>query len=166
MPKFYLINDVGPGFDGVLIEAQELEGSEAVEVLRFIDPEVMSGDRQLSTPVTPGSILMDSAFLTEVSDPGLREFDSKSPYGLFQLEGRMQRGDIEVAYSQYERALQVNVTELQDGKYGRDPVRKTLLAVNYTKDFDKVKSLIETSLKDQDDTDQLVFKLEELRDNG
>lgn len=180
MSKFYIINGAGPSFDGVLVEGDPImedtfnDGVPAdtglVEVVRFIETDVVIGDRQFSTPVTPGSLFMSTDFLEEVEDPKLREFDSKNPYGKFQLEGRMKCGPIEVAYSQYERCLQVNVMEVIDAKdmpmVPGATLNKTLLAVNFTKDFDKVKSLIESSLKNQDDADQLVFKLEELRDNG
>lgn len=170
MSKFYIISDVGPGFDGVVVEGEPVllggggadDAAGLVEVLRFIDTDSMLGDRHSGTPVAKGSILIDEAYLTEVTDPKLREFDSKNPYGKYQLEGTMVCGPIKAAYAQYERALTVNVTE----KVGQE--ERTRLVLNFTnpKVFDEVKGLIESSLKDQDDAEQLVFKLQELSDNG
>lgn len=177
MTKFYIINGAGPSFDGVLIEGEPIcsngdpdSDPDLVSVLRFIETDFVVGDRPFSTPVTPGSMFVGPEYLEQVENPELREYDSKNPYGKFQLEGRMKLGSIEVAYSQFERCLQVNVMEVIDTRdkpmMPGPTFNKTLLAVNFTKGFQKVKDLIESSLKNQDEAEQLVFKLEELRDNG
>lgn len=166
MTKFYIINGLGPGFDGVLIEGEPVVTDSSsnepsmVSVLRFVENDIVVGDRPLITPVTPDEMFLSFNVLEEVGDPKIREFDSTNPYGKYQVEGRMKCGSIEVAYSQFKQALQVNVQEVAPN------MNKTLLAVNFTKPehFQAVKELIETSLKNQDDADQLVFKLEEARD--
>lgn len=169
--RFYLISGLGPGFDGILVEGEPyVAETNLVAVLRFIDNDIVVGDRPLITPVTPGMLIIDGDALTEVENPTIREFDSNNPYGKFQLEGRMKCGNIEVAYSQFERALQVNVTDQIDTTdrpmVPGPTATRTLLAVNFTNPmhFKDVKELIETSLSTQDEADQLVFKLEEARD--
>lgn len=183
MPKFYLVKDVGPGFDGVLVEGEPIMeqvvpgfsedsppvSTGLVSILRFIDTDSILGDRNSSSPVTPGSMLMDEAFLTEVEDPKLRQFDSKSPFGRFELEGRMSCGNIEVTYAQYEKALTVAVMEVTKRDDLGVPDMKTLYSENFTDPatFQALKLVIEHHLRDEESSEDLIFVLKQNKElNG
>ena len=175
MPKFYVVKDIGGGFDGLVIETDDtitlpkqidIYAKIMMPVLRIIDRDSIVGDRNVSLSLPHGAMMINLDYLTEIEDPGTAEFSSDNPYGKFLLQGTMMIGDdgLQVSYSQYEKALQVSVSELILG--GGTSTRHTLLNQNYSKDFDKVKLAIEAVLKENggEDPDDLIFKLKALKE--
>ena len=158
MPKFYVIKDIGGGFDGLTIEGDdEFAPFGFVEIKRMIDRDSIVGDRNVSLTIPPCSLYISKLKTEETADPGIREYAADSPYGKFQLEGRMDCGNLRVTYAQFEKALQVTLTDV--------PAGRTVTTQNFVKDFDKVKAAIEDVLKsDGSDVDDLVFKLQELKE--
>ncbi len=157
MPEFYLVNGIGGGFDGLVVEASSLQEGSLVEVHRLINTNIVIGDRHASTPVVAQSVYLSKKFLEPAEDPTGRQFDHQSPYGEFKLEGQMSCGNLQVSYSQFENALQVSVAEVEGEN------RKTLFNQNFSKNFDQIKSVIEQTLKEGTGED-LIFKLRELKE--
>lgn len=162
--KYFVIEGLGGGFDGLLVE----EGTSKSEKLapleffycspaRLIDRDSIVGDRNVSLPLPDGALYIDRKYLTEVTDPGIREYDNSNPYGKFILEGRMDCGPLRVTYAQFEKNLQVSVFDTE--------ANRTLYSQNFSKNFDKVKQTIEEALKDGDQEGaDLVFSLNELKE--
>jgi len=170
MPKFYVVKDIGGGFDGLTVEGEVFDDyPHFVSVTKLTDRDSIVGDRNVSLPVPAHSLLIALKNLDEIEDPGTREFSSENPYGKFLLQGTMQLGgtgdsSIQIAYSQYEKALQVSVTNVIPNGIG-GATRNTLLNQNYSKDFDKIKLAIEDVLKENgEDPDDLIFKLKALKE--
>lgn len=159
MPQFYLVKDIGGGFDGLVVEGTPLKDSPpTVRIERIIDRNANVGDRTVSLPIPLGSLFIGQEFLEPTDDPGTREFASNNPFGQLVLEGHMQVGDLKVSYAQFQAVLSVNVRELTTGK--------TLFSQYFSKDFEKVKSTIEDVLKQNADSDpdDLVLKLRALKE--
>lgn len=154
MPKFYVVNGVGGGFDGLVVEGEVFDDYPyIVQISKIIDTNVNVGDRTLALPTPPRSLFIGKDCLTETDDPQLREFASDNPFGNLVLEGHMDCGSLKVAYSQFEKVLSVVVTEPDQNK--------TVFSQYFFKDFDKVKQTVEDVLKQSggSDVDDLVFKL-------
>lgn len=157
MPQFYLVKGIGGGFDGLVVEAFATQESSLVEVHRLIDRGSIVGDRNTALPVPGESIYINKKFLEEVEDPGVREFASDNPFGQLRFEGHMECGDVKVAYAQYDNAMSVTLMDVATGR--------TLVAMNFKRDFDKVKQTIESVLKGNGgDADDLVFQLLALKE--
>lgn len=157
MPEFYLVKGIGGGFDGLIAECTSMPEGSLLEVHRLINVNVVVGDRHASTPLSGQSVYLSRQFLEPTEDPTGRQFDHQNPYGEFQLSGEMSCGGLHVSYSQFEKALQVSVAEV-DGTN-----RKTLFNQNFSKNFDQVKSSLEVALK-EGSGDDLIFKLRELKE--
>jgi len=155
MSFFYVVSGIGGGFDGLVVEGSQLKDlPPTVEIRKIIDRDSVVGDRNVTLSLPDGALFIGSQFLTPTPDPGNREFGADSPYGKFQLEGRMDCGNLRVAYAQFEKVLQVTVTDV--------PARKTIASMNFLREFDKIKSAIEDVLKSGgQDGEDLVFKLRE-----
>lgn len=157
MGKFYVLKDIGGGFDGLVAEGTVVNG--VLHVSKITDKNVNVGDRNVSLPVPEGAIAIGPMYFEETDDPGIREFATDNPFGAFQLEGHMDCGNIKVHYAQYEKSLNVSVAEVQDKGFVR-----TIFSQNFHSDFPKVKDTIESVLKEHggEDVDDLVFRLREL----
>lgn len=158
MSNFYVIKGLGPLFDGLVVEAANIDSvTKDIEVSSIIDRDSIMGDRNPRFQLPQAALKICSDYLEPTDDPGKREFAADNPYGRFLLEGRMEVDQIVVSYSQYERVLQVNVFD--------ERAQRTLYSQNFTKDFDLVKKAIESVLKDEETTtDDLVFALQELKE--
>ena len=157
MPQFYVVKGIGGGFDGLVVEGAALKDlPPTVQVLKLIDRDSIVGDRNISLPIPPGALTIGLEFLDPIDDPGIREFAATNPFGKLLLEGRMDCGDLQVVYAQYENTLGVVVTDIV--------AKKTVLSQYFSKDFDKVKAVIEDVLKNSQVADDLVFKLRELKE--
>ena len=160
--KFFLIKGLSRGLDGLVVEGDWIDSVESdvgtqdiLAVMRIVDRDSMFGDRVGSVPVEPG-LYISSEYLFETEDPTKMEFDSKSSYGEFQLEGTMECDGVKVAYAQYERVLQLSILDTVAGK--------TLYTENFSKQFDLVKRVSEESLKEST-VEDLVFKLSEIKES-
>jgi hypothetical protein len=159
MSKHYVLKGLGRGFDGLLVEAVTAapgDPSVLLEVRKIINRNAIFGDRNVSFPVPPGAIYVDPAF-AELTDEGPREYDTSNPYGVFKLEARYSRGQLEVVLGQYEKAVTVAVSEQQaEGK-------RTLYSQTFTANFAAVKEAVEVHTSDGD-VDDLMFRLAELKE--
>lgn len=169
MPKrMYTIIGLGFGLDGLIAESTDddhevndlLDARMASvrEITRLRSPSVVVGDRNVSYPIRENSLWINREFL-EPYDLPIREYASDNPWGKYKFEGRCETGNLEVTYAQYERCLQVTVTEKANARH------KTLYATNYfnPEAFREVKNAIEQMI--DRDSDDLIFKLQELK-NG
>lgn len=157
MQKFYVVNDVGGGFDGLIVQGDQVNFGMAVflSVTRIIDKNVNVGDRTLALPIPANSVLISIDNLTVTDDPGLREFASDNPFGQLILEGQMSVGSLKVSYSKFDKVLSIVVTEVAENK--------TVFSQYFTKNFESVMSKIEDVLKNEGDVEDLVFELRELK---
>jgi hypothetical protein len=163
--KYYVIKGIGSSFDGLVVESDEYiedgdDGPSMVEVGRIVNRNTVIGDRSVSYLLPQEAIWISDRYLEEVQDPELREFDSTNPWGKCEFEGRYTKGSIEVSYAQYERALQVTVSEKVDGK------SKTIHSCYITNDIRKMKEVIETCLREAADPDDLVFAIKAAEDEA
>lgn len=169
MPKFYKINDISPGLDGLIIEAGDevTEGETTiVMVAKIIDRDSILGDRHVSYPVAQNALCLNREYLEETEDPGSMTYDSTNPFGKFVLEGRLNCGELEVAYAQYEKSMSVTVMNVIDDS-SPTPAQKsmrTVYAENFSKRFDEIKELIEESMRDGDSAELLVFSLKQMKE--
>ncbi len=162
MQKYYVLSGIGAGFDGLVVQGEELDSMPGfVMVSRLIDPDVNVGDRPLALPVGAGAMLIGLGQLTETDDPILREFASNNPFGQLKHEGQMTSGNLKCAYAQFENVLQVSLLEVNPGFS-----EKTIFSQYFFKDFDVVKQAIEDTMKQKgdSDTEDLVFKLRALKE--
>jgi hypothetical protein len=154
MPKFYRINSVGPGFDGLIVEGREspMPGeSDFVLVDRVFDDNRVAGDRVVSSP-TKGLAVLRIA-LTPCDDPRLRQFDSTNPWGKCLYENEYRKDGVHVACAMYERCLQATVTH----------AGKTIFSDYFFDDAaGQALESIEETISDGD-LDDLVFALRVLK---
>lgn len=159
MSEFYLVDGIGGGFDGLVVEGVVYDDLPFyVHASRIFDPNKNVGDRVVSIPIPPHGLLISKMFLKKTDDPSQRQFASDNPFGRPIVQGLMTLGNIEVAYTQFTSVLSVNVFNSTD--------RKTLFSQYFSKDLDKVMDAIESILKENGgtDPDDLVFKLRELKE--
>lgn len=115
LKKLYKIVGLGKGWDGNFVEVGEKDGDK-VNVLSFVYPDSVIGDRELNLPVPPGGLWINEKLLEWVGERQPKEFDSRNPFGKARFEGRYTQGNLEVAWCRYERALQVTVIEKVEDK--------------------------------------------------
>lgn len=159
MGKLYSINGMGRGFDGLIVEAESCaprDNTVLFEVRRIINRNEIFGDRNVSFPVPPGMLYLDGSVLTE-SNEEPREYDSKNPYGKFNLEARFMKGTLEIVMGQYERAVTITVYD----RGGDSP--RTLYSQTFNRNFAAVKEAVETATEGED-VDDLIFRLGELKE--
>ena len=173
MSKLYVITGMGRGFDGLIVEAEtgvwtQHAPSQAVHsILRIVNRNHVFGDRNLSFPVPPGTLFINTNNLEDFNEE-LQQFDSKNPNGKYLSETRFRRHSLEAVLVEYERSLTVTVLEHEheDGKYndtkGRDIVH-TRYTQNYLRDFDVVRAAVDLEVK-KGDLDDLIFTLGELKE--
>jgi len=158
--KFYKVQNLAPGFDGLVVQAeQSLDNDKYFVVSRIIEENSFNGDRLVSVQIPLHSLLIHSDNLALSEDQGVatRQFASDNPYGKFILEGRMDLGSVRVTYSRYEKALQVTIFDTI--------ANKTVVSQNFYKNFEHVIDSIEQCLKEGDQSgEDLVFKLVELKE--
>lgn len=158
MQKFYVVKEIGGGFDGLIIEGKNEAGSNLVEVFKLIDRDSIAGDRNVSLPIEQGVLFISLSKLQEIDDPGTREFAANNPFGKLVLEGHMELGSVKVSYAQFESVMSVNIMDVM--------AKKTVFSQYFSKDFEKIRQTIEDVLKEGDgtDADDLVFRLQELKE--
>jgi hypothetical protein len=174
MSNLYVIKGMGRGFDGLVVECETGLGFDKdgvhrrlYPITRIINHNAIFGDRNVSFPVPPNGLYIDSENLAPFNDE-LREFSSKNPNGAYLSETRFKRHSLEAVLVEYERLLTVTIleTEHEDGKYndtrGRD-ITKTRYTQNYLKDFDVVRAAVDLEVK-KGDLDDLIFTLTELKE--
>lgn len=143
MLKNYVVKGAGVGLDGLLVRGVLCKDVSLVAVNDFNGIALKNGVMYISDTV------LDE--LDDYSD------ESDDTYGKFQLEGRMECGNLRVSYAQFEKTLQITVFDV-----GAD---RTVYSQNFSKNFNKVKRLVEDVLKDYDlDIDDMVFKLKDLKE--
>lgn len=159
MKTYFKITGLGRAFDGLIVESEKLLDTWQ-PVNRIINSDVMFGDRNASLALPPDAMLINEEFLEVCDNPELREYSSKSSYGKFELEGRYSCGKVEVAFSQYEKCLQVTLLEVPSKK--GQGVTKTLYSENYTNtnNFDDIKDSIQVHVKNSE-VDDIIFQLQE-----
>ena len=162
MPKFYVVNGVGGGFDGLVVEGEVFDDyPHIVQISKIIDTNVNVGDRTLALPTPPRSLFIGKDCLTETDDPGLRQFASDNPFGSLLREGVMTCGTLKAAYAEFENVMQVSLTETNN-----DFGDKTIFSQYFFNDFAIVMQAVEDNMKQKGDSDadDLVFKLRALKE--
>jgi hypothetical protein len=155
----YKIQDMAVGLDGLIIEGTPVDGGALVAVRRFINRDVMFGDRSPSIPVE--GLFVDPAYLQELPDFENRQFASDNPFGTLQFEGRYVGHGLEVAYAKFERKVQVTVLE-KESDYDVEATRTLFTHYFDADDFDKLTEAIEEHMYGDFDPDDLVFVLGEI----
>ena len=154
--NFFLIQGLGPGLDGLVVQGLPSNG-DYIDAIRLIDRDTVVGDRHPSVQLEKGSLLINNKNLVPTEDPTSRQYDSRNPHGQFVLEGNVRCGSIEVAYSQFERALAVTVLN----RVG--DTKQTVYSENFLFDFDAVKKGIEAETE-KGDLSELVFLLKSIKE--
>lgn len=157
MPQFYLVKDVGGGFDGLCVEGDVFDDHPSlVSVGRIIVSGVNVGDRTVSLPVR--GLLFAKEMLEPTDDPGLREFAGNNPFGRVILEGHMEIGNLKISYTQFDSAMSVNLYD--------NVAQKTVFSQYFSKDLDRVRGSLEELMKQNggSDAEDLVFRLRELKE--
>lgn len=157
MSDFFRINGL-PGLEGLVAEVRGAcpkEGPVGIDAL--INVSVVLGDRNVRFNYPDGALKIDSKYLVNVPDP-TREYDTKSPFGMFLFEGHYKKDTLEVAYTMFDNALSVSIFEKHnDGK------QKTLYSQNFFKNATEARDLIDQSFQ-AGDCEDLVFQLKEIKD--
>lgn len=158
MPEFYVVKGIGGGFDGLVVEGVQVIGTQMVAIQKLTDRDTIIGDRNVSLPIPPEAVYIGMQFLEKTEAPGTREFAANNPFGQLMAEGRMTIGNLDVAYSQFMSVLSVNIRDTGVGK--------TIFSQYFSKDFEKVKKVMEDALKQSDgsDAEDLVFQLRALKE--
>jgi hypothetical protein len=170
MGKLYVIDGMGRGFDGLVVEAGDVcvktdKQPEIVEIVKIINDNQVFGDRNVSFPVSPGCLFVRVRNLKEY-DFARKQFSSKNPLGAYQGETRVRRNELEAVIVEYSEAMTVAILEHEEeeGKYGRNgrAVVHTRYNQNYFAGFSSVKLAIDEEVK-KGELDDLIFRLKELK---
>lgn len=162
--SWYIIKGLGPGFDGLIVEGEKNIAGTWVDVRQLVNRSIMFGDREFKVSFPDSAFSIHIRFLEPIADPGVREYDSKNPWGKYVCEGRLSRNNIEVSWAEYDYCTQVTVQE----KLAGQPT-KTLYTDNFHLDGIKHETIIDTineSIREDDSLDSLIFHLKELKNRG
>jgi hypothetical protein len=128
-----------------------------VEVEEIINVNVIVGDRQLKFPVKNGMLMLNIHSVQEIDDPQLREFTTENPFGEYLYDGSYKKNSIVVTYVRYENGISVDVKE-DFGDTGR-----TVYSQNYYGEAaEQAEGIVEQTLSNDLDVDDLVFNLKAL----
>jgi hypothetical protein len=159
-----------PGLEGLVVEGEYREtisrGAtdpvyDYICIRELINPNAVVGDRTVHFPIPERSLFICDAYLTEVDDPGIKQFSTKSPFGKLLFEGQLRRGDLIVDYVQYDNAVTVTIREEHTDKSG------TKGRTVYTQNFFKKKApvamqAVAHAFGGDLDVDDLIFELKEI----
>lgn len=161
MKYFYRIKGLSKVLDSLVVETINDPEDAEYYVDRIINTNVTLGDRTVSWPVADGGLSIDRKFLVLCPEPAIREFDSTSPYGEFSHESTVTKGNVTVAYSQYENVLQITVFEKTSGQ------QKTLFSDNFDRGYswEAIRSSVQRAVVDED-VEDLIFSLRDLKDRS
>ncbi len=161
--SWYIIKGLGPWFDGLFAYAPDAYQDKRF-IQKFVNRNVMFGDREVSLTIPDGGLLIRDKFLEKTEDPELRQFDNKNPWGKYVCEGRLSKSNIEVSWAEYEYNIQVTVQEKIVGQ-----PTKTLYSVNFDLNDYSAESVVNTiqdSIRDDDSLDDLIFNLKDIQNDG
>jgi hypothetical protein len=153
---FYRLKNVGPGLDGLTVEAVPVVSglSTLYQISRIFNTNVVIGDREHNVPVD--GLFVDGAKLEPTDDPRARQYADDAPYGRVKRVSHI--GDIErihLRVTEYESALGVNVMEPIDGRL------RTRYSTYYVTMGVTVPDL--ERLVRETDPEDLVFRLTDLK---
>jgi hypothetical protein len=161
MSKFFKIKGVAKGLDGLVVEGKSgldwpNSGEQFIDVTCIYNTNIVFGDRVLKSPVTPGSLVLNQAFVEETTDPNM-EFSTENPFGKYLYEGTYVKGDLNIAYTEFDNAIAITIFE----KHGDQ--QKTLYSQNFFENTLTVMELIQSMLGGTLDPEDLVFELQRLK---
>lgn len=158
MKQHYVVKNLGPGLDGLIVEGRQEVGDHLLEVLAFIDRNIMMGDGHPRSPIEPGTLFIAMGNLEEVGDPNLREFAHDNMYGELQYDGSALCQNLRVVWACYSKMFQVTVTDLGN--------RQTIYSQNFSKKFVEINNAIAKMLQDktEDAVTELLFTLREMKE--
>jgi hypothetical protein len=148
MEKYYVISGLNPELDGFYVQGEECDDLLEVSKIFYGQSQAFSIPR--------GSIYLFEEFYQEAPDFKEITLSGTSDYGKFLFEGTMEVSGLRVAYSQFERTLQVSVIQI-DGN-------KTLYTENFFDKIEEVKQEIEHMLKSGSDIHDLIFRLRDFKE--
>jgi hypothetical protein len=158
MADFFRITGL-PGLEGLVAEvAGECPKEGVAEVCALINTNVVVGDRNVKFPFPDRALYIDSQYLKLVPDP-FREYDAKNPFGSVLFEGHYKKNDLEVAYVVFDNALSATIFEKH-----KDGSQKTIFSQNFFDSAIDARAAIEDVLREDDEVEDLVFRLKELKE--
>lgn len=159
--KFYRINGLGAGFDGLIVEVPSYHENALMAVLKIHKPEQILGDRHISWPLPTASLFIDERFLDPCEDPTVRQYETTHDFGTYQGEGHVVAGPIEAKYALFANQLQVTITEWMNGPNAR---RRTKWTGYFgPKLFDRVIRILTAAHGDVDAGEELIFNIMSLK---
>src|SRR3990167_9346107 len=112
--SWFIIKGLGPWFDGLFVYAPDAAQDKRF-IQKFVNRNIMFGDREVSLTIPDGGLLIREKFLQKTEDPELRQFDNKNPWGKFICEGRVKKNDLDISWAEYEHNVQVTIQEKVEG---------------------------------------------------
>jgi hypothetical protein len=153
--NYFRIKGLCRALDGLTVEVDGGKDFPLLQVQKIFNTNQVVGDREFTVPVEPGGLIIHNKFLEPTDDPTKREYAHDNPYGKFILESRTTVGETEVAFSRFEKALQVTIREV--GQYP-----KTLYTENFNMNLEVVQgTIVESGIGEIDD---LIFVLQEMKE--
>lgn len=170
MGNFYMVQGLGPGLDGLVVECK---GQECVTpddvvvrgVLRMFDPSVMRGDRVSSVPVNDLGLYIGTHHLVPCEDPSKIQFAHDNPFGTPIVTGSTTRGNLELTSTTFDSGtLTVTIREIDHENEGI-PTR-TIYSQNFGPPrSERVALILHEFHSGKIEVEDLVFKLKEV-ENG
>lgn len=158
--RFYRIKGL-PGFDGLIVETDDVDVVGLLEVKVLHNANVVVGDRTVKFPMPPGSLWIDHNFLVPDLDPS-REYSTENPFGEYLYEGSFTKGDLYVAYTEFDNAL--TVTIIEKNPPGHKGIDKTLYSESFFSNKLIAMEFIRELLDGRSDPDDLIFELRNLKE--
>jgi hypothetical protein len=159
----YKINGI-PGLDGLLVRGRTTEATtepsdegvfDLVAVDELLNVNVIVGDRQLRYPLPPDGLFVSKRYLTEVADPGLREYSTANPFGKYQSEGFFNSTSLEISWAVFSLAATITVISLD--------TRRTLFSQSFFKNSSQAMGLVDRVMHGKLDPDDLISALQDLK---
>lgn len=177
MKKFYVVKDLGGGFDGLVVSGekilstveylQKLSGVQEIMtnilvVEEILDPNSTIGSDPkniVSLPVPFNGLFINVNFLEETDDPSNRVFVTDNPYGEVIAEGEMTLGDLKVTYLKFADSVTITLVDPGNGR--------TLFSHNFRKDPSEILDSVQKLMSEEGtDSDDLFFELNDLKEKN